>query len=129
MSKLCIKCGEYPVKNTSTSRSYCKECSKAYERDRWNKMPHQKRAEKALKRVYGITFDEYENLVALQDYKCATCLVPVTTEPGQLKGVVDHCHNTLRIRGILCNQCNKALGLVYDNVETLRRMCTYLNVR
>lgn len=92
-------------------------------------MPHQKRAEKALKRTYGITFEEYEALVALQDHKCATCHIPVTTEPGPEKGVVDHCHNTLRIRGILCNHCNKALGLVYDNVQTLQRMATYLNVR
>lgn len=127
--RLCRKCGEAPAKSTKTSNSWCRECCKAYERQRWSKMDHKVRATKALKRAYGIDFNDYEKLVIAQNYKCKTCNTDVETTPGPLKGVVDHCHTTGKIRGILCNHCNKALGLIYDNTNTLSNMIVYLNDR
>lgn len=110
-----------------TSEEY--ELKKEKERIRWAKMPHEKRAEKALKRSYGITFDDYLELVGNQNYMCAGCGTEVTAEPGPLKGVVDHCHTLGHIRGILCNHCNKVLGLVYDNSNALRSLARYLDER
>jgi len=127
--KICTRCGLHPAKQTKTSNVWCKECCKAYERERWSKMSHEKRAEKALKRAYGITFEDYENLVKSQNYMCAGCGHEVTTEPGPMKGVVDHCHTLGHIRGILCNHCNKVLGLVYDNSNALRALARYLDER
>jgi len=42
------------------------------------------------------------------------------------KLVVDHCHSTGKIRGLLCHNCNRALGLMQDNVETLQNAIDYL---
>ena len=71
-------------------------------------------------RRYGITTKEIEAKLTSQDYKCQCC-------SNSLDGlVVDHCHTTGKVRDLLCNNCNKALGLVYENVETLRSMINYL---
>ena len=68
-------------------------------------------------------------MLAEQDNQCAICK---TTEPGGRHTtdyfVVDHCHSTNKVRGVLCNNCNTALGLVGDNIDTLHKMIAYLNV-
>lgn len=64
-----------------------------------------------------------------QDYKCGICETDVHDTVGEndpKRGVVDHDHETNLIRGILCHDCNRALGLVKDNKETLKRMLEYL---
>jgi len=75
-----------------------------------------------LKWKYGITEEEYDALLAKQEGRCAVCRgIPETRMP------VDHDHNTGRVRGLLCQNCNRALGLMGDNVEALRRAVAYLS--
>jgi len=116
----CIKCGVRPKKKHN--RSWCSHCAKAYERKRWAKMPYWKKRERTLKKEYGITYRVFIGMLEIQDYRCATCRRLLTEQ----EACVDHCHDTGAIRGILCNHCNRALGLVYDNRETLKRMMEYL---
>ena len=59
-------------------------------------------------------------LVKKQNNKCAIC-------KKEKKLYVDHCHKKLIIRGLLCHQCNVALGLFYDSTENLNNALTYLN--
>lgn len=40
--------------------------------------------------------------------------------------LLDHCHDSLKVRGLLCNRCNTTLGLVNDDVSTLKKMIDYL---
>jgi hypothetical protein len=40
--------------------------------------------------------------------------------------VVDHCHATGKVRGLLCHNCNRALGLMQDNIENIKRAADYL---
>jgi len=56
-------------------------------------------------------------MLAEQNNKCAFCLKPATKTLH-----VDHDHDTLAVRQLLCQQCNSALGLLYENVETMQRM-------
>lgn len=76
------------------------------------------------KRKYGITAADKEKLLAAQGGKCAVC---PSTSPGSRKGWhVDHCHKTGRVRGILCQGCNLALGHVADSPQRLRDLASYL---
>lgn len=73
-----------------------------------------------LKRTYGMTVPEWDAMFAAQDGKCFTCLAV-----GKL--VVDHDHETGRVRGLLCSNCNVALGMLKDDPAVLRRMADYLD--
>ena len=77
--------------------------------------------------MYGITQQDYDRMITEQNHQCAIC---GTTDPGGRHNsnyfVVDHCHSTNKIRGVLCNNCNTALGLVGDNISTLQSMIEYL---
>ncbi len=74
----------------------------------------------ARAKKYGITADEYLALVEKQDGKCGICRV---NDPDL---VVDHCHNSGQIRGLLCNRCNRAIGLLGDTYESLQAAADYL---
>jgi hypothetical protein len=58
----------------------------------------------------------------MKNENCQICDMELT------KKCIDHCHSTNKIRGVLCNNCNTALGLVGDNIDTLHKMIAYLNV-
>lgn len=76
-----------------------------------------------LLRTYGITIEERDAMLENQN-GCAVCHVQ---EPGNKYGwVVDHCHNSNKVRGILCHHCNLALGNVKDDPKTLRALADYL---
>lgn len=77
-----------------------------------------------LKRDFGITLDEYNKMLANQNNKCKICLL----DSSQFNKVfaVDHCHSTLKIRGLLCGPCNAAIGLLKDDVKLLQNAIVYL---
>jgi len=104
----------------------CKTCSarraiewRAVNRKRWNKS----RTFKSLEKTLGISQNQYDALISLYP-ECPAC--------GRTEGVrghslaVDHCHTTGVIRGMLCPECNLALGNIRDSVETLYRLIFYL---
>lgn len=109
-------------KTSMVRHSTCKECDK--KRVKENNDPIRKR-ELQLQRDYGITLNEYNQMLMKQNYCCRTC---GTTEPGGKHGkfMVDHCHSTGEVRGLLCKSCNIALGEVKDNRQTLMNMLEYL---
>lgn len=77
-----------------------------------------------LKKKYGLTQGDYNRILAEQDGKCAIC---ETTEPGRYDRFrVDHCHETNKVRGLLCDSCNLMLGKAKDDPEILRRAVAYL---
>lgn len=77
-----------------------------------------------LKKKYGITIDEKERLLVAQNFCCAACNSP---DPGgRLGWHVDHDHQTGKVRGILCQKCNVALGHAKDNKTRLRMLVNYL---
>lgn len=77
-----------------------------------------------LKCNYGLTLEQRDELFAKQNYQCAICK---SSEPRSVKGWhIDHCHNTKRVRGILCHFCNLILGHAKDNEGTLINAIEYL---
>lgn len=85
----------------------------------WAKMMR----ENHLKRYFGITIDEYNQLFDTQDGKCAICSNP-TEKDKNLS--IDHNHITGKTRGLLCSKCNFALGLVNEDISILQNMIKYL---
>jgi hypothetical protein len=82
-----------------------------------------------LKRSFGITIDEYEAMLEEQNGVCAICSKPevaIGANGGPQMLAVDHCHETSRIRGLLCGNCNKALGGFRDSKDILESAIRYL---
>lgn len=82
-----------------------------------------------LKRHYGISIEEYESIAISQDGRCAICRCPpkrVKRRAVAYRLCVDHDHATGRVRGLLCNDCNRALGLLGDDPHVLLRAVGYL---
>ena len=76
---------------------------------------------------YGITLEEYDLLLEMQKGVCAICgKLPDETNTNNKYLHVDHCHDTGKIRGLLCNPCNMALGLFKDNPLFVRKAADYL---
>lgn len=78
---------------------------------------------------YGITQEEFEALLEAQDGVCAICGQPETArhQNGGIRSLaVDHDHATGRVRGLLCTNCNHALGKFKDDADRLRRAIAYL---
>ena len=85
-------------------------------------------AEKYLKRNYNISFDEAACLYEKQSGKCAVCgSRGFRMNPNAiLLLVIDHNHSTGEVRGMLCHNCNRALGLLHDDIGVLKTSIEYL---
>ena len=76
-------------------------------------------------RSYGITVDQYNALLKRQRQACAICRAPSLKKMnGRL--YIDHCHKTGRVRGLLCDFCNKAIGFLKDDPKLFLRAHAYL---
>lgn len=99
-----------------------KEKRKQRELRRKNLKPLAKK-DAELKRLYGIGIEDYLRMLERQSNVCKICNKKCKTK-SRLS--VDHNHETGAVRGLLCNRCNRALGMFEDNVETLRSAIRYL---
>lgn len=113
LQKECSRCGE--MKNNKEyfrgkgSSTFCIKCEEKRQR------------EKHYKSKYGMTISDYDAVLENQNGKCAIC---EETKDKLLN--IDHDHTTGKIRGLLCNSCNTALGLFQDKEEVIKRACLYL---
>ena len=110
MLRECDTCHQKKMPNLFSKRSgklrgRCKEC------DRKDK----------LQIRYGITSQQYDIMRARQKGRCLIC----DRKTDRL--VVDHCHKTKKVRGLLCNGCNTSLGLIQENINILCTAIQYLN--
>lgn len=81
-----------------------------------------------LRKAYGLEYEEYLRLQEVQKGLCAICggegfeLV----QGQRILLVIDHCHVTGKVRGLLCHNCNRGIGLMQDSPENLRKAAEYL---
>lgn len=98
---------------------------KAWKQD--NREKHRASRKRTLIRQF-MPIDEFEALLAHQGGCCAIC----RTEKGFSRGgdgrrlAIDHCHKTGAVRGLLCGNCNRMLGIAQDDPEILRAAAIYL---
>jgi hypothetical protein len=119
----CADCGEIHIR----SASQLKNGRKSRQCD--NFKPHNKlfedRRDGIMRRQYGITLEQYDEMLEEQNYRCAICNNEDEVEGRRL--AIDHCHTTGVVRGLLCGKCNRGIGLFYDSRELLERAINYLN--
>ena len=116
--------------------SYCKDCKKkareldivnrrVYSMESYHKHKHKHlkaNRERNLRNTYNITIADYDKMFEQQGGVCAICKLPDINSRLH----VDHCHDTGKVRKLLCRRCNMVLGRVEENTETLWNMIEYL---
>jgi hypothetical protein len=144
--KRCTKCKEFKVKGcfNKDKRSvdklaiYCKECrsklrtlakektslyNKKYRITNLEKEKEKDRANN-LKSNFGISIEDWNKMYEMQNKMCKLCNKQTSSYKKRL--CVDHCHKTGKIRGLLCDTCNRALGLLNDDTSILKKAIAYL---
>lgn len=139
----CTRCKEtkpaeaFSLEKTRTNGLYpwCKVCRQEAgpahrKKNRAAALAYNQRADVKLRRrerdyakKYGMSLDDYEHMCAKQEKKCLICFFP--PKEGKLL-MVDHNHKTGEVRGLLCDTCNRTLGLFKDSIPMLTRALTYL---
>lgn len=122
-------------------RPECKPCSKARNAENWKKNKskidkknrewqqankeklYQYSRKQNLRRKYGITPEQYEKMLISQGNSCSICKIH-ESEYGTF--AVDHCHETNKVRGLLCSACNTALGLLKESITIVDNLKKYL---
>lgn len=134
--KQCSKCGvtkqktEFYKESRSKQgvQSMCKLCFKQWQQSDIGR----KTARKAhLAQKYDITLQQYDEMLKEQNNCCVICGIGVENcDKGSGNHlVVDHCHTTNKVRGLLCNPCNLLLGYAKDNVAILQSAINYLKMK
>lgn len=137
--KICSRCQihkedhEFSKSKVDKDRlhSWCRGCQNAankvwrQEHPEQVKVNRQKYAPKQMDYVrrarYGVTSTDYQWMLDKQQGLCAICRRSSTKQLA-----VDHDHRTKKVRGLLCNSCNRALGLLKDDVDVIVAAATYL---
>lgn len=149
-TKRCYKCDTYySLSNFFNDKSrydglspICKQCEKIRQREKYQRNPEKGRAKNRrwrsknkdkvkrsnrrnhLQHYYKMSENDFSNLLSKQNFQCAICQ---TKKPGGKKRFhVDHCHETQKIRGLLCNNCNRGLGYFKDDIIRLKQAIIYL---
>lgn len=105
-------------------RATTKETVKSLYNYEWYRANKEKQRWYQVKLKYGLTKEEYDKLLEEQKNCCAICDRHVLECSQPL--YVDHCHDTGKIRGLLCAGCNGGIGLMNDDVEVVRKAVKYL---
>ena len=118
----------------------CKSCGKEHEQSSReiqknnrsmsceNYKPHNwtgiEKEDSFVRRKYGITLEQYYELLKIQNNGCAIC--GKTEEPDGRRLAIDHCHLSGDVRGVLCNNCNNGLGSFGDSIDGMLKAIEYL---
>ena len=105
----------YRERKLAANRAY-----NAEHRDRLNELRREKWRARRI-RTFGLSLDDLERMLIEQGGLCAIC---ERTPARRL--CIDHCHATQKVRGLLCDNCNIALGLLDDDPERLRAALAYV---
>lgn len=134
-TKICVKCKEekdidlfYRASDKNNERHiYCKACKKQYDAERKERYADTTMNSYYL-RTYGISLNEYNDMLVKQNYVCLICSNQETTKHGDkvIKLSVDHNHITGKVRGLLCKKCNAAIAMYNEDEDIIQRAIDYL---
>lgn len=118
---MCARCGIVPPR---PERNTCQPCADKEARQKRPTRPQNEDRYRdwRYRRAYGISLEQYNEMLEAQDGRCAVCAEP----PSIQRLHVDHDHRTGRVRGLLCMPCNRAIGNLKDDPERVKRLLEYL---
>lgn len=114
--KCTVCCKRKPTKGMKSCPK-CREYQKKYRRENEDKVRGQTK-EKLLRR-YGLTLEQYDRMHKVQKHKCAIC-------GRKMKLCVDHCHETGKVRELLCLPCNVLVGQFENHPERVEKTIEYI---
>lgn len=117
--RLAKKQREYRLENIESIKAYAKR----YYQE--NKTLFQKHRIKNRRKKYRITDADFDRMAREQDYLCAICKAPPVNHRFKTL-CVDHDHATGKVRGLLCHNCNAAIGMLKDSVTIIRSAANYM---
>jgi len=127
-------CNQYSTQYAKTHRGITRKAvskwtknnpeKNRYKSKRWKSNNPEYRREYELKTRYGLTLEDYKQLIKDQDGKCAICGEVAQDTLSSL--FVDHDHITGEIRGLLCIRCNAGIGFLQDSPIICREAANYL---
>lgn len=132
-----MKTKEEKEKHASYMRAYYKNLSPEKKAE-WIKRSNKNQSKKYenhysaarkchLKIKYGLTIGDYEDMFFRQKGVCAICKRPSLTKNKRFKNLfIDHNHETGEIRGLLCNNCNLAIGYFEESIEYMKQAIKYV---
>lgn len=113
----------YVDKKGQTTNARCKVCQREHNKKHWHSYTKEQKQATRVKSMYGITPEKYFKLVENQNGKCAIC----GKEPSTVRGLhLDHCHDTKKVRELLCHHCNIALGSFNEDIEIMKKAIAYI---
>ncbi len=116
----------------------CKPCMRAYKiqwrkdnHERYSKL-HREGGRRRRLKTFGLTLEQFYLMHDNQKGKCKICDMEIAREPqsdgpGRNPAHIDHNHNTGKVRGLLCKNCNPGLGQFKDNIDLLEKAILYLS--
>lgn len=127
--KKCLDCESLITNRKHTLR--CKKCASIAQRIDPTVDRKEYARNWALKKKYNISLSDFNTMLTEQQGKCKICnksMEQPTSTRGQDLNVVavDHCHKNGNVRGLLCNACNKGIGLLLDDIHILESAILYL---
>ena len=129
--KTCFKCKQTLNENMFYNKHrYCKSCHKETVRSYQDKNKEKVLSNGRIyniKKRYGITQSDYDKMFVEQNGKCAICGSSEIKRTNSKHFCIDHCNTTNKVRGLLCRDCNFAIGLFKDNIKTLENAIQYLS--
>ena len=108
-------------------KEHLKECRKKYYTENKEKIDTDKR-KSALKNNFGITIEQFNEMSKNQDNRCGICN-NLFTVGKPFNPNIDHNHVTNKIRGLLCGQCNRSIGLLRDNPVIIKNAIKWITER
>lgn len=107
-------------------RPDCKQCTAKYQKTQRKNYRGPISRRYTLKKNFGITEQQYADMLASQNGKCAICGLKKSSTKISNFLSVDHDHETGAIRGLLCAPCNTGIGMLKDNPSLLQKGIDYL---
>lgn len=149
--KVCPRCSEHkPLDQYHRNRShssgynvYCRPCAAEKQKNRkardpeyvarkgreWRAKNPERARDLLLRHHYGVEIGTYARMLAEQNGQCAICGITDPGLPRYTRFHLDHCHDSKKIRGLLCHNCNVGLGHFFNSPDLLTKAIRYLAVR
>lgn len=117
------------VSRSNFLNMYCKKCTNTQNKQQYYKKNTEDIRAKYIQLTYNLSWEDYVNMFANQDGKCAICNTDIFLAANDRNKTahIDHAHENGKIRGLLCGNCNVSLGGFNDDVKIMQNAIDYIN--